>query len=176
CFPSSSTSEYTVQIQGLWSNSISFTQVLKTIFMELWFKAINSAIRLVEIKFRKALKEMPRILDPIAREKGLLLEMPATIRGMSGLDHRFDLALKMKDSRGKVIVGDILPENSDIRAALISLYLKAMDVKAQQKLLIIPIEEILGVEEGELAKTYDIKIVDGIEPTELSQKIMEMVN
>lgn len=178
CFPPSYISEHATQIQGLWSNSISFTQILKTIFMELWFKAINSAVRLVEIKFKKALKEMPRILGSMVREKGLLLEMPATIKGVSGLNQRFDLALKRRDSRenGEVIVGDMLPENGDVKAALISLYLKAMDVKAKQKLLIIPEEEILGVDERELAVAYDVKLVDGTDPVELSRKIIEKID
>ncbi|MBS7625309.1 MAG: helix-turn-helix domain-containing protein [Candidatus Bathyarchaeia archaeon] len=175
CFSPSSTDLRAVQIQGLWSNFISFTQIIRTIFMELWSKAINSTIRLMEMKFRRALKEVPKTLAPIAKEKGLILEAPAIIRGMSGLNQRFDLALKMKDPSGEIIVGDALPENGDVKAALISLYLKAMDVKAQQKLFIIPKEEILGVDERELAITYDIRLIDGTEPAELSQKIMEKI-
>ncbi|MEM1606748.1 MAG: TrmB family transcriptional regulator sugar-binding domain-containing protein [Candidatus Bathyarchaeia archaeon] len=177
CFPLGPTSGRTVQIQGLWSSFISFAQILRAVFMELWSKATKPEVRLMEIKFRRALKEMPKTLDPMAREKGLILEASAMIRGMSGLEHRFDLALKAKSSREKekVIVGDALPENGDAKAALISLYLKAMDVKAQQKLFIIPGEDVLSEDEKELAIIYNIKLVDGVEPSELSQKILEKI-
>ncbi|MCX8171913.1 MAG: hypothetical protein N3E47_08185, partial [Candidatus Bathyarchaeota archaeon] len=175
CFPSDFLGESNTQIQGLWSNSISFAHILRAVFMELWSKTISSAERLMEIQFRRAVKEMPETLGSIAGEKGLLLEMPVVIKGMSGLKHRFDLALRKRGSEGELVVGDALPEKGDVKEALISLYLKAMDVKAHQKLFIVSREEKLSAEERELAATYSIKLIDGLEPAELSRKIMERI-
>lgn len=175
CFPSNFISRHMTQVQGLWSNFISFTYMLNEIFMEMWSKATNSAVRLMEIKFMRAVKEIPEKLGLIAKKKGLLLEVAATIKGISGLSQRFDLILRTKDPRKEIIVGDILPERGNVKAALISLYVKAIDVKARQKLLLIPREEMLSADERDLAATYNIDLISGLDPAELSQKILERI-
>ncbi|MEM2341530.1 MAG: helix-turn-helix domain-containing protein [Candidatus Bathyarchaeia archaeon] len=175
-FPPSSAGGNIVQVQGLWSNFIGFTCILNEVFMELWARSISPTTRLTEIRFRKIIKEIPKKLSSIAEEKGLLLEMPAIIRGASGLNQKFDLALRVRDSIVKeIIVGDFLPEEGNIKTALISLYVKAMDIKAHQKLFIIPKVELLSSDEMELASAYNIALVDGLEADEVSRKIMEKI-
>jgi len=52
--------------------------------MDLWSKATNSTIRLMEIRFRNAIKRVPETLKSMAEE--MVLEAPAIIEGSSGLN------------------------------------------------------------------------------------------
>jgi len=63
---------------------IGFTGILSEIFMDLWSKATNSTIRLMEIRFRNAIKRVPETLKSMAEE--MVLEAPAIIEGSSGLN------------------------------------------------------------------------------------------
>lgn len=174
CFPNPKLG-YATQAQGLWSNITSFVQVLEKVFMESWFKAVDPSIRLAEIQFRKAIKELPKVLASLAKEKGLLFKAPAVVKGVSGLNHKFSLALSTKGSKKPTIVCDDLLENSNVEAALVSLYVKAMDVKANRKIFLIPAKEMINISERELATAYGIDLIDGLTPIELCQKILKAI-
>jgi len=174
CFLSSNLG-YIAQAQGFWSNITGFVQVLEKVFMELWSKATNPSIRLAEIQFRKAIKEMPEVLAPLAKERGFLFKAPAVVKGSSGLNHKFNLTLSVKGSNKPIIVCDYLPENNDVEAALVSLYVKAMDVKANLKILLIPTKEMVNIIERELAVAYGIELIDGLHPAELCHKLLEII-
>lgn len=170
--PISSINENRLQILCLWSNSTILSTILNEFFTDLWLKSLNSSIRLTEVRFRRALKEVPGTLGAIVAGRRWALKMPVTIKGNSSLNQNFDLALMAEDLSGDLIVGDFLPEGSGIKMALISLYVKAIDVGASQGLLIIPSGEWLSSEEKEMAAAYNIEIVDGLEAEEISQKIV----
>ncbi|MEM4474768.1 MAG: hypothetical protein QXY75_07330, partial [Candidatus Bathyarchaeia archaeon] len=74
-----------------------------------------------------------------------------------------------------IIVCDYLPENNDVEAALVSLYVKAMDVKANLKILLIPTKEMVNIIERELAVAYGIELIDGLHPAELCHKLLEII-
>jgi len=173
-FPFNPTDRRMAQVQCLWSNFVGFAGILSEIFMDLWSKATNSTIKLMEIRFRNAIKGVPETLKSMVEERGWVLEVPATIKGESGLNQRFDMVLR-RGSAEEIIVGDFLPEKDDVKMALISLYVRAMDVKAHQKILIMPREELLSADERELAAAYNILLVDGLESNEISRKIIERI-
>lgn len=175
CFPISFIEKNKFQMLYLWSNSIILSKILKELFMDLWYRSINSSIKLMEIQFKKAVKSLSEILRPLAAERGLLLEMPATIKGKSGLNHNFDMALITKDFGRVLAVGDALPEESNIKMALISLYVKTIDVGVNKKLLIIPSSNWLSPEERAIASAYNIELIEGLGAEDISQKIIEKI-
>lgn len=176
CFPHGSIGERASQMQCLWSNFIGLSTILSEMFMDLWSRALSPPLKLAEIQFKRVVKELPEKLKPIISERDWLIEMPAIIKGRTGLDQKFDLALKMKTSLEELIVGDFLLEMGKAKAALISLHVKAIDAKANRKLLIIPRKEWLSLEERELAAAYNIELVEGLEAEEISQKIIEKIS
>ncbi|MEM1582332.1 MAG: helix-turn-helix domain-containing protein [Candidatus Bathyarchaeia archaeon] len=176
CFPPSTISERVFQMQCLWSNFIGLSTILSEMFMDLWSRALSPPLKLAEIRFKRAVRELSEKLKPTIGETGWLIEMPAVIKGGSGLNQKFDLALKAKTSLEDLIVGDFLLEMGKAKVALISLHVKAIDAKATRKLLIIPRNEWLSSEERELAAAYNIELVEGIEAEEISQNIMEKIS
>ena len=126
-FPFNPTDRRMAQVQCLWSNFVGFAGILSEIFMDLWSKATNSTIKLMEIRFRNAIKGVPETLKSMVEERGWVLEVPATIKGESGLNQRFDMVLR-RGSAEEIIVGDFLPEKDDVKMALISLYLSLIHI------------------------------------------------
>ncbi|MEM1515105.1 MAG: helix-turn-helix domain-containing protein [Candidatus Bathyarchaeia archaeon] len=175
CLPISFIDKSKFQMLYLWSNSIILSKISKELFMDLWYRSLSSSIKLMEIRFRKAIKNLSEILRPLAAERGLLLNMPATIRGESGLNQNFDIALIIRDSGRVLAVGDILPEESDVKMALISLYVKAIDVGANQKLLVVPSNEWLSSDESSIAAAYNIELIEGLRAEDISRKIIEKI-
>ncbi|MEM1550333.1 MAG: TrmB family transcriptional regulator sugar-binding domain-containing protein [Candidatus Bathyarchaeia archaeon] len=175
CLPISFIDENRFQMIYLLSSSIILSTISRDLFMDLWLRSSNSSIRLAEIRFKKVIRELPETLKPIAVERGWLLEMPATVRGRSGLNQKFDIVLRIEKPVKSLIVGGFLPEGSDIMTALISLHIKAIDVGANQKLFIIPNSEWLGLEENKIAVAYNIDLIGGLKAEEISQKIIENV-
>jgi len=158
--------------QCLWSNNATFSQFLSEVFMELWAKAVDSSIRLMELKFRRAVKELPKVLKPLAEGHGWILEMPAKMEGASKLKHIFDLALKYNGSPSQVVVGDVFTGAGDIKLASIAIHIKAQDVKASRKFILSPKVDWLGAEDRDLIKSYGIDLIEGLETEEISKKIM----
>lgn len=175
CLPISFVDENKFQALYLWSNSRILSAVLNELFMDLWLRSPNFSIRLAEMRFKRALREFPEVLKSIIAERGWVLEMPATIKGKSGLNQIFDMALGVRGSAEGLIVGDFLPEGGDIKMALISLHIKAIDVGASRRLLIMPSSEWLSLEEKRIATAYDIELIEGLEAEEISQKIVEKI-
>ncbi|MEM1674029.1 MAG: helix-turn-helix domain-containing protein [Candidatus Bathyarchaeia archaeon] len=175
-FPISSMDNNRFQMIYLWSNSAIFSALLSKLFMDLWFKSLNLSIRLTEILFERAIGELFDVLSPMVTEKGWLPEMPATIRGKSGLNQNFDLALSIKDPVRSLVVGDFLRERDGIKMALISLYVKAIDVGATESFLIIPSSRWLSLEEYEMAKAYNIELIEGLKAEEICRKIIEKIS
>ncbi|MEM4982934.1 MAG: helix-turn-helix domain-containing protein [Candidatus Bathyarchaeia archaeon] len=173
--PISFVDENKFQALYLWSNSRILSAVLNELFTDLWLRSPNFSIRLAEMRFKKALREFPEVLRAIIVERGWILEMPATIRGKSGLNQTFDMALGVRGSAEGLVVGDFLPEGGDIKMALISLHIKAIDVGASQKLLIMPSSEWLSLEEKKIAMAYNIELIEGLKAEEISQKIIEKI-
>ncbi|MBS7607087.1 MAG: helix-turn-helix domain-containing protein [Candidatus Bathyarchaeia archaeon] len=176
CFPFSPIGERMPQIQCLWSNFAGVSTVLSGIFMDLWSKALSSSIKLAEMRFRKVIGELPEKLKQIADERGWLIEMPAVIKGRSGLNQKFDIALRARGSMEELTVGDFFPETSETKVALISLHVKAIDVRANRRFFIIPGNDWLSLEEKELASAYNIELVEGLEAEEISQKIIKKMS
>ncbi|MEM2272595.1 MAG: helix-turn-helix domain-containing protein [Candidatus Bathyarchaeia archaeon] len=176
CFPISFIDEDRFQMLYFWSNSIIFSTILNEYFTDLWLRSLNPSIKLTEIRFKKAIKKIPEILRTAVAEKRWFLEMPATIKGKSGLNQNFDLVFTVNTPIRSLVVGDFLSEDSDVKMMLISLYVKAIDVGASQRLLIVPSSEWLSLEDREMAAAYNIELIEGLEAEELSQKIIEKIN
>lgn len=175
CFPVSFIDENKFQMLYLWSNSIVLSKISNELFTDLWYRSINSSIRLREMRFKKAMEDLPKVLEPLVAERGWIFHMPATMEGKSGLKQSFDIALIVKSPKNALIVGDVLPEESNIKMALISLYVKAIDVGANQKILIMPSGTQLSSDENEIATAYDIKLIEGLEVEEIGQKVIEKI-
>lgn len=174
-FSSMPTGGKTGLTQCLWSNNASFSMFLGEVFTDLWSRAIDSSIKRVELKFRKAINELPAVLKPVAEEKGWLLEMPAELKGTSGLTQTFGLLLKKADNPRRIIVGEIFPGTGDVKLASIATYIKAVDVKADCRILLTPRKDWLSAEDIELINSYGINLVNGLNAVEISQKILEIM-
>ncbi|MCS7096146.1 MAG: MarR family transcriptional regulator [Candidatus Bathyarchaeota archaeon] len=161
--------------QCLWSNNASFSMFLSEVFMDLWLRAVDSSIKRVEISFQNALDKLPTILKPVAEEKGWILEMPAELKGTSGLTQTFGLVLKKLDDPWRIIVGEIFPGAGDVKLASIATYVKSVDVKAVRRILLVPRKDWLSAEDIELLASYGIDLVNGLNAEELSQKISEIM-
>ncbi|MEM1543316.1 MAG: helix-turn-helix domain-containing protein [Candidatus Bathyarchaeia archaeon] len=176
CFPLTYKSESPSPVQCLWSNFVGFANILSEVFMDLWLKAVSPPIRLAKIQFMRAIGEIPKILGVMAEDRGWLLEAPAIIVGRSGLSQKFDIALRSRNLvPSNPIVADFLLEESNVKAALITLHLKAMDVEAAKKILIIPKSDLLSQDEKEMVSIYGINVVEGLRADEVSQRIMEII-
>ncbi|MEM2816232.1 MAG: hypothetical protein QXY34_03505, partial [Candidatus Bathyarchaeia archaeon] len=174
-FSSTFTGMKTGITQCLWSNNTSFSMFLSEMFMDLWSRAIDSSIKRVEVKFQDALNKLPAILKPVAEERGWLLEMPAELKGTSGLTQTFGLVLKKVDNPRGIIVGEIFPGTGDVKLASIATYIKAVDVKADRRILLTPRKDWLSAEDIELINSYGIELVNGLDAGEISQKILEII-
>jgi len=174
-FSSTPTSGETSLTQCLWSNNTSFfSMFLSKMFIDLWLRAVDASIRCAEVKFQKAINKIPAILKPTAKEKGWLLEMPAELKGTSGLTQTFGLALKKMGSPQKIIVGEI-NSISDVKITAIATYIKSVDVKADRRMLLVPRKDWLSAKDIDLINGYGIDLVDGLDAEEISQKILKII-
>ncbi|MGQ9595999.1 MAG: hypothetical protein ACUVQY_07395 [Thermoproteota archaeon] len=72
------------------------------------------------------------------KARGWRVESPARIRGMSGVEHAFTLAISYRaDSKYLDAIVDIIVSDKPVDESALSMVLKAMDVKADKKLLLV---------------------------------------
>ena len=154
--------------QGIWSNNKTFINVLSQVFNEFWNKAVNFEVRKEEIKRRRLLGEALEKLKDELSEKGMMMKVYGELTGLTGIHHKFTFIISHRDGLIEPTVGwAILTDNEESRLQeIIKFYAVTLDVKCGSKLLLVlgrPVNE----QEHNLAKSYNIEIIEGNTQNEL---------
>ncbi|MGQ9479535.1 MAG: hypothetical protein ACUVQ0_05950 [Thermoproteota archaeon] len=110
--------------------------------------------------------------------KGWVVQHPARIRGRSGVEHTFTLAVNYEESKDKVdVVIDIIVSETLVDESALSIVLKAMDVKASKKLLLV----VPGLTEKartlfDYYNTYDIHVLELENVGQINSALFEVLN
>lgn len=175
CFPHKSKGSDSSLMQGFWSNIQGFAEMLSEIFRNMWNHSISPETRYTSLFFNKLFREALEKLHQVTEKEGWVLNAPAMIISENRLKHTFTLALKEANyPRWKVVV-DCFDGTGDLKTKLISLYVKAMDVKADRKILLLPRVDLPSAEELEIAIAYGIQIVGGMEPDKIVAEIKKAI-
>ena len=104
---------------------------------------------------------------------GFTISPSSSVRGLSGVEHKFALIAESKD--GKRIVFDILDDSKPYEISILALYTKAYDVNAFKCIAIAneePEEEV-----RKLAGLYSIHIMNSSKGTEeIKRHIYELIS
>jgi len=127
-----------------------------------------------------AILDVEEIVRPL-REEGLAVETRAVAVGRSGVAHDFSFVVwgdaragsEGAKDRPPMIVGLVHTSERVTASDVLALYAKAFDVGAELKL--IATRGTVDEEARELAKVYDIEIVESRNPKELVGKVKERV-
>lgn len=105
-------------------------------------------------------------------QNGFEVEAPAFMKGRSGANHMFDLAVYQKGKRGVTVV-DMAASKEDVvsEQPVIALFAKIYDVSPESAFLVaIP---KLSENGNRMAQLYNIKVVEGRDAKEITQALKE---
>lgn len=111
------------------------------------------------------------------RTKGWRVDYPARIIGRSGVEHVFTLAVSYREDSDTVdAVIDIIVSSSPVDESALSIVLKAMDVKADKKLLlVVPSLSDRARTLFDYYKTYDVYILECQTISEINDALFEIL-
>ncbi len=126
-----------------------------------------------------AILDVEELVKPL-REEGLEVEARALVVGRSGLAHEFSFvvwgnarASGEGENRSPMVVGSVHTSERVTASDVLALHAKAFDVGAGAKLIVT--KGVVDGEARELAKVYDIEMVESRNPKELAEKVKERV-
>jgi len=127
-----------------------------------------------------AILDVEELVKPL-REEGLVAEAQAVVVGRSGWAHDFSFAVWGNAQAGSgdkkegppLLVGSVHMSESVTVPDVLALYAKAFDVGAKAKLMVT--RGAADPETKELAKVYDIEIVESRDAKELVERTKEHV-
>ncbi|MCS7114034.1 MAG: hypothetical protein RMJ15_00130 [Nitrososphaerota archaeon] len=114
---------------------------------------------------------VPPIREFLLRN-GFEVEAPAFLKGRSGANHMFDLAVYQKEKKGVTVI-DLAASTEDVvsEQPVIALFAKIYDVSPESALLVaIP---KLSENGNRMAQLYNIKVVEGKDAKEITQALKE---
>ncbi|MBO3753457.1 MAG: hypothetical protein FGF53_01030 [Candidatus Brockarchaeota archaeon] len=119
-------------------------------------------------------------LKPIVealRAKGWRVDHPARIIGRSGVEHVFTLAVSYREESDSVdVLIDIIVSSRPVDESALSIVLKAMDVKADKKLLlVVPSLSDRARALFDYYKTYDVYILECQTISEINDALFEIL-
>jgi hypothetical protein len=119
-------------------------------------------------------------LNPLVealRAKGWRVDYPARIIGRSGVEHVFTLAVSYReDSETVDAVIDIIVSSKPVDESALSIVLKAMDVKADKKLLlVVPSLSERARTLFDYYKTYDVYILECQTISEINDALFDIL-
>ncbi|MBO3798250.1 MAG: hypothetical protein QXU11_00240 [Thermoproteota archaeon] len=111
------------------------------------------------------------------RAKGWRVDYPARIIGRSGVEHVFTLAVSYREDSDSVdAVIDIIVSSKPVDESALSIVLKAMDVKADKKLLlVVPSLSDRARALFDYYKTYDVYILECQTISEINDALFEIL-
>jgi hypothetical protein len=112
------------------------------------------------------------------RAKGWRVDYPARIIGRSGVEHVFTLAVSYReDSETVDAVIDIIVSRRPVDESALSIVLKAMDVKADKKLLlVVPSLSDKARALFDYYKTYDVYILECQTISEINEALFDILS
>ncbi len=112
------------------------------------------------------------------RAKGWRVDYPARIIGRSGVEHVFTLAVSYReDSESVDAVIDIIVSRRPVDESALSIVLKAMDVKADKKLLlVVPSLSDKARALFDYYKTYDVYILECHTISEINEALFDILS
>jgi len=112
------------------------------------------------------------------RAKGWRVDYPARIIGRSGVEHVFTLAVSYReDSESVDAVIDIIVSRRPVDESALSIVLKAMDVKADKKLLlVVPSLSDKARALFDYYKTYDVYILECQTISEINEALFDILS
>jgi uncharacterized protein YbaR (Trm112 family) len=129
---------------------------------------------------RSLLEKWVMDLKPLVealRAKGWRVDYPARIIGKSGVEHVFTLAVSYREESETVdAVIDIIVSSKPVDESALSIVLKAMDVKADKKLLlVVPSLSDRARTLFDYYKTYDVYILECQTVSEISDALFDIL-
>jgi signal peptidase I len=113
------------------------------------------------VDFRPAIRKLKKL--------GWEVKVPANVRGKSESTHQFDLALFAKHKPDHPIVVVDVDVGEDSERSIISLFAKVYDTGALNSIIVSP--TIYDEKAKNLAKSYNITVIDEAKPAQMSDLI-----
>ena len=103
-----------------------------------------------------------RVLEAVekaVRERGLEVELPARLRGKSGIDHHFDILAQREGTRLLIDIVSLEPASPRVRDTIMGYYAKITDVADSARRLLVVVPHL--AEDGHrLAQAYGMDVVE----------------
>ncbi len=153
--------------QAVWSNIPRYVHNSAEIVEQAWEKADEAASIMSKLEAEKMLQDSLQEVRQLLERKGFVVEMPATVKGDSGVLHRFDLISKSPKDQEILLVADLKNPGLPMLNKIVDLYVKSKDVHQEAFLFtaVDPDENQLH-----LAEIYGIRIIAGTDKVQLISK------
>lgn len=127
---------------AIWSNLKEHVERYKSIFNNMWIQSSTMSQRLASMEESNLHAMLEKELHNLIKEFGY--DIKISIKGMSGLTHNFDFVCT-DDEMKEVLVVDLVTSKDEerVKTSIISFVSKCLDVRAEQKLLIIDVSSEL---------------------------------
>ena len=147
----------------------SFEEDLLDIKKVFTFKVEPKGLMFIE-RYMINFEELIKALDDL----GYFAEPNVKLKGRSGVTHSFDLAVWKLKTKSLEYVVDVEIRRDEIEEfKVFSLFAKAMDVRAKEKILIaIP---NLTKRARDLAKSYNILTLENLESSNISSAVLDVI-